>query len=123
VFSTSQVQDTLQRMKKPPKTGLDFATAREICIRENLGILISGEISPSPGSYQLTVRAVDPQSGITKALVLGSLNRKEELSPFIDKISQRLRRALGERNSDIAQDSKPLAQVTTSSLEALERFS
>lgn len=123
VFSSSQVQETLQRMKKPPKAGLDFATAREICIRENLGILISGEISASQGSYQITVRAVDPRTYSTKAVTLGSLTRKDELSPFIDKISQQLRRALGERNSDIAQDSKPLAQVTTSSLDALERFS
>ncbi len=48
---------------------------------------------------------------------------QDEILPQLDQLSKRIRKDLGESQYAIAQQSKPLKKVTTSSLEALKQYS
>jgi len=123
VFPRGRIVDTLRRMQKPVDTRLDQATAREICLRENLQTFISGEVIPAAGGYRIAVRAVDPQSEVTLAALAEPLLGKQELWNAVDRLSAKLREELGEERSVVKRDTVPLERATTRSLEALERFS
>jgi Flp pilus assembly protein TadD len=123
VFPRGRTVDTLRRMQKPVDARLDPATAREICLREDLPTFISGEILPAGGGYQIAVRAVDPRSEVTLAAVAEPLPGKQDLWNAVDRLSAKLRENLGEERSVVKRDSVPLERATTRSLEALERFS
>lgn len=123
VFPRGRIVETLRLMQKPVDARLDPATAREICLREDLPTFISGEILPAGGGYQIAVRAVDPRSEVTLAAVAEPLPGKQDLWNAVDRMSAKLREELGEERSVVKRDSVPLERATTRSLEALERFS
>jgi tetratricopeptide (TPR) repeat protein len=123
VFPRGRTVDTLLRMQKPVDARLDPATAREICLRENLQTFISGEVVPAAGGYRIAVRAVDPKSEVTLAALAEPLPGKQGLWNAVDRLSAELRENLGEERSIVKRDSVPLERATTQSLEALERFS
>jgi tetratricopeptide (TPR) repeat protein/predicted Ser/Thr protein kinase len=123
VFPRARTVDTLRRMQKPIDARLDPATAREICLRENLQTLITGEVVPAGRGYRIAVRIVDPQSEMTLAALAEPLSGKQGLWDAVDRLSAKLREDLGEERSVVKRDSVPLERATTRSLEALERFS
>ena len=123
VFPRGRIVEALRLMGMPADTRLDPATAREICLRENLPAFISGETLPAGTGYRIAVRAVDPQSEVTLAAVAEPLLGKQDLWNAVDRLSAKLREELGEERSVVKRDSMPLERATTRSLEALERFS
>jgi len=123
VIPRSQAQETMALMRLPGTAPLDLATATQICRREAYPILVSGTVTPAAAGFDIQVRAIDPQTGETRALVTQTAARKQELPASIDRLAGDLRRELGENWLAIARDSTPSERVTTSSFEALERFS
>jgi tetratricopeptide (TPR) repeat protein len=123
VFPRGRIVETLKLMRKPGDTRLDQAIAREICVRENLPMFISGEVIPAAGGYEIAVRAVDAHSEVTLAALGEPLGGKQDLWNAVDRLSAKLREDLGEERSVVKRDSVPLERATTRSLEALERFS
>jgi tetratricopeptide (TPR) repeat protein len=123
VFPRGRIVETLKLMRKPGDTRLDQAIAREICVRENLPMFISGEVIPAAGGYEIAVRAVDAHSEMTLAALGEPLGGKQDLWNAVDRLSAKLREHLGEERSVVKRDSVPLERATTGSLEALERFS
>ncbi|MFB3923754.1 MAG: protein kinase [Terriglobia bacterium] len=123
VFPRGRINETLREMQKPVDARLDAATAREICLRENLHAYISGEIVPDRGGYQIVARAVDPRSGVKLAAFGESLNGKQQIWGALDRLSAKLREDLGEDSRVVNLESVPLARATTRSLEALEVYS
>ncbi len=123
VFPRARTADTLRRMQKPVDARLDPATAREVCLRENLQTLITGEMVPAGRGYRIAVRIVDPQNEMTLAALVEPLPGKQGLWDAVDRLSAKLREDLGEERSVVKRDSVPLERATTRSLEALERFS
>jgi len=123
VFPQARLFETLSRMKRNDVTHVDEALGREICQRENVRVLLASSIRGSGGRFQITVRALDPATDDLLFVESEQFTRKEELFDRVDVLARRVRKDLGESLIGIKNNSLPLAQVTTHSLEALQLYS
>ncbi len=123
VFSRARVATTLQRMRKPPQSRIDEAIAREICARENIRALVTPTVTRSGREYALAARLVDPVTGnAVKSYLIGAKDENAILNA-VQETASRLRRDLGESVAAISANNRPMAQVTTPVLVALQQYS
>ena len=122
VFPLSRASEVLRLMNRAPNDSIDEATGREICQRQALEAVILGSITKLGDRYVLVVRAVSPE-GTSLASTENVVGNIGELPAAMDRISAYLRKALGEPRRQIEENSLPLAEVTSSSLEAIRNFS
>ncbi len=122
VLSPDRLRQALKRMRKSEDETLSDALAREICQREGVRALLTGSIARLGDSYVLSVRIVDPSTGSAVRTLTERTGSREEILPALDRLSETLRRELGESLSSIQGTNLKLAEATTSSLEALQLF-
>ena len=101
---------------------IDDSLARQVSLRENYRALLTGTLSQSGGMYHVEMSVTDPRSGSVLIADGESFRSSSDLYAAVDRLTFRLRRRLGESLSKIER-TKALAQVTTPSLEALQRYS
>ena len=118
----ASLTEALARMERSPDEKLTLEMAREVAVREGYAAVIAGEITAVGNGYVLTSRIVDAASGQTLASDRQSAANADEIIPAIDRLSARMRERVGESYSDLRAD-EPLHQVTTGSLEALQKYS
>jgi tetratricopeptide (TPR) repeat protein len=123
VFPRTRVYDVLKRMQRPDTARVDEALGREICLRENLQVLLVGSVDHVGSQYQITVRGLDPAHGNLYFAEKQRFSRKDDFFEKTDKIARQVRYDLGESLARIGENSPPLARVTTRSLEALQLYS
>lgn len=123
VFPRTRVYEVLQRMRRQDATRIDENLGREICQRENLQVLLTGSIEHVGNIFQITVRGVDPVRGSLLFAERERFSNKAEFFNKEDVLAKRARTDLGESLSRIEATSRPLAKVTTSSIEALTLYS
>jgi serine/threonine protein kinase len=98
VVPYEQITQALKRMMRPLTTRLDSDTARELCLREEIPIWVSGEIVQAGSGYSLTMSAVWTESGKVLAFETIALQDPSELIHKIEVASGALRRrVVGER--------------------------
>jgi len=120
LVSPRTVEGALTRMQRPRGTRLDEETAREIAEREGLAAVVGGEILSAGGSYVITAHLVTP-AGDLLANARTTAADSSRIIEAIDEISRDLREQIGESYTSMRK-SPALAQVSTSSLEALRKF-
>jgi tetratricopeptide (TPR) repeat protein/tRNA A-37 threonylcarbamoyl transferase component Bud32 len=123
VLPRARVYEALQRMKRPDVTHIDEAIGREVCRREDAKALLAGSIARIDNTFQISVWATDPVHG---NLLLAENTRITDRGQFfeeVDSLARKVRNRLGESLSGIEESSRPLARVTTNSLEALQLYS
>ncbi|HET7751550.1 MAG TPA: protein kinase [Terriglobales bacterium] len=123
VFPRSRIYEALQRMQRREATRIDENLAREICRRENVPLLLAGSITRVDDSFQIGLRAVDPASDQVLFAEQARFVRQADTFAQMDALASRVRSHLGESLSGIRNSSRPLAQVTTQSMQALELYS
>ena len=104
-----------------PET-LSEGAAREIAVRQGLGIVLAGTIAPRASGYDISLRALRSVSGDEISEANGRADSKEQVLSVATSLVTGVRRALGEQGSD----SDPLLEmksVSTRSLEAVSHFS
>jgi len=102
---------------------IDGRLGRELCLRENYQALLTGDISRNGAMYVIAMTVEIPGRD---AGVMSDVERIEspgDAYAAVDRMSIRVRRALGESLNRAGTPIKALAQVTTRSLEALQRYS
>ena len=119
----TRIRESLRRMEKPAVARTDEATGREIAQREGFRLVLAPTIASTGGSYLLAASLLDPSTGAALKSETVQARAKQEVLAALDELSRRIRGDLGEASSMIAGQTKPLARVTTSSLEALQHFS
>ena len=123
VLPRQRMIETLKRMEKENSTTIYEETGREIAIREGIEIFIVPTISKVGSQYILTAKILDTQTAnILKSEVLYA-DSQDEIIEKLDQLSRKIRRRLGESAMRISDQSKPLKEVTTSSLAALKQYS
>ncbi len=110
-------------MGRKGDTPLTGDVAQEVCERDNRDVLISGAIAQLGRVYLLTLEATDCHSGKTLASAKTRANSKEDVLSAIDTTADHIRSQLGESAQSVESYGLPIAQVTTSSLEALKAYS
>jgi eukaryotic-like serine/threonine-protein kinase len=123
VVSDEKVEMTLRLMARPATTPLTPAIAREVCQRAGSKAFIAGSIASLGSQYVLGLKAVNCQSGEVLAEEQASAQAKEKVLAALGGAASRLRRQLGESLTTVQNFDVPLAEATTSSLEALKAFS
>jgi eukaryotic-like serine/threonine-protein kinase len=123
VLSDSEVTKTLQQMTRPVGTKLTPQVARELCQRAGSKAYIAGSIDSLGSQYVLGLKALNCQSGDALAEDQVTAASKEKVLDALGAATSKLRTELGESLATVQKFDVPLAQATTSSLEALKAYS
>lgn len=119
VYTRSQTAGVL-RLMELGDTVVDEELARQIAQREGLAAVLVGSVSRLGDNYVLAARVLRPADG-EELLAVRSTAAGSYMVDAVEALSREVRARLGESSSAI-RDSRPLPQVTTRSLEALERY-
>jgi tetratricopeptide (TPR) repeat protein len=123
IITPQTVTAALLRMQLPENTRIDTAIARQVARREGAKAIVGGEVvSITGGGFVVNMRLVSADSGQELASVQASAGAAKDLIPTIGRLTRRLRTKMGESLKHL-RASPELAQVTTSSLPALEAYS
>jgi|SRR5579875_1246708 len=123
VIPRSQVYETARLMGRSNFAVVDRTLGREICERDNCRAVLAGSVVATGPRYEITEELVDPAKDASVLVDTASMNSPADLYSTVDALTKRLRNNAGESLAQISHGSQPLAQVTTSSLEALQRYS
>ena len=122
VLSENKVAAALQMMSRPKDTKIAPDLAREICQRAGSKAYIAGSIDSLGSQYVLGLKVVNCQSGDTLAQEQATAAAKEKVLDTLGDVASKLRGELGESLATVRRFDVPLAEATTSSLEALKSF-
>jgi tetratricopeptide (TPR) repeat protein len=121
LVDATRITDGLQRMQRAPGTPLNPALARELAEREGIKAVVTGEIDPVGRGYVLVASVVSASDGAVLTGVREAAADEAALIPALDRLSRALRERIGESLTTI-RATEPLEQVTTHSLEALQKY-
>ena len=119
----------LSALQAAKRTGLKEVSAideklgRELCLHENYKALLSGSVFKNGSHYTIAMQIQITGKDSASISETETIQSPDELLAGVDRLVTRIRRDLGESLSQIETNAKPLAQVTTSSLDALQRYS
>ena len=122
VVEPAAVRDALRRMQQPATARVDLALAREIAAREGIKAVVDGDIAAVGSGFMVSARLVSAPTGQVLAAYRAGARDANALIPAIDQLSKQLRAKIGESLRSV-NAAPPLAQVTTSSLDALRKYS
>jgi eukaryotic-like serine/threonine-protein kinase len=111
----------LRLMERPSAVTLSASLAREIAERQGVKAVVTGQIDPVGRGYVLSASLLGAADGQVLAAVRESADNQDALLPAIDRLSKKLRERIGESLTTIRAN-PGLEQVTTGSLEALQRY-
>ena len=117
----SAVADILQQMKRPRDSRLDASTAREVATRAGASAVLGGRLARAGAGYVVSMDLTSARNGTTLASVQGTANEPADLLKTVDKLTRRLRGRMGESLKAV-QQTLPLEQATTTSLDALRKY-
>jgi eukaryotic-like serine/threonine-protein kinase len=120
VLPENKVAATLKLMTRPRDTKLTRDVARELCQRADSKAYIAGSIASLGNEYVLGLEAVNCQSGDPLAEQQITAASKEKVLDALGEAASKLRGELGESLATVQKFDVPLAEATTSSLEALK---
>jgi eukaryotic-like serine/threonine-protein kinase len=123
VLSENKVAATLQMMSRPAGTKLTPEVTHELCQRAGSKAYIAGSIASLGSQYVLGLRAVNCQNGDPLAEEQVTAASKEKVLDALGEAASKLRGELGESLATVQKFDVPLAEATTSSLEALKTYS
>jgi eukaryotic-like serine/threonine-protein kinase len=123
VLSDSKMHSSLQMMGQPASTRVTEQIGREICQRSGSKAMLAGSIAQVGGRYSIVLNAVNCGSGDTIASASGDADNKDHVLDTLGSVGSAMRGKLGESLSSVEKFSAPMADATTSSLEALKAYS
>jgi len=121
LVEAAQLEDALRRAGRDPVTPVTPELARELAIRDGIKAFIEGEVGAVGGAYVLTATLRRGEDGTSLASFRRTARDPDAFIDAIDRLSQDIRERVGESLRSIRMGT-PLAQATTSSLEALRRY-
>jgi len=122
VMDDGQVQRGLRLMRLPSGERITDQIAHDICVRDAAAATIDGSIASLGKNYVLTLQAITCQAGATLARAQVQAQDKEHVLDAVGTAAAAMRGELGESLSSIQKLNRPLDQVTTRSLEALQNL-
>jgi len=123
MISDRQVQKTLALMGQPKEARLTSETAQQICERTASAMALEGSIAKLGSQYVLGLRARNCNTGRILDQQQAVATRREDVLNSLSQIARRFRTRAGESLATVEKHSTPLAEATTSSLEALKAYS
>jgi tetratricopeptide (TPR) repeat protein len=119
-LSRSRIQGLSRWSGDPPLARIDGDTAREAARRATARAVLLPVLYRLGGSYVVEVRAEAPVDGATLFSARETTSSKEGIVPALDRISDRVRRELGEPAGDIEAARIQVGRLDGRSLEAYD---
>ena len=105
-----------------PADTFDETKARELALKQGLGVVVSGTIDPrSGGGYELSVKAVQTVTGDELASARSRASSKDDVLAVVTRLVTIVRRALGDETSDSAQ-LFAMRSVSATSLDVVHNY-
>jgi tetratricopeptide (TPR) repeat protein len=117
----AEIEAVLERMNRSSSAILTPSLARDVAQREGVKAIVVGEVGRLGAGYVLTVSVLSAADGRTLASGRETASGDAEVINAVDRLSAGLREAIGESLKSI-RASPPLERVTTTSLEALKKY-
>ena len=119
-----RVVDTLKLMQRPADMRITEQVGREISLRDgDIRAMVSGSIQEIGGTYAIALKLIDPFRGNTVAVFERQAKGKKNVLKTMHRLSEDVRRNLGEPLAAVVPPGQTLERVTTDSLEALTLYS
>ncbi len=122
VVADQRVRETLRFMDRSPDERVTPDIGREICEREGIKAMMTGQIVPLGSSFVITLTALNCATGETIAAEQVQAESAEQVLSVLGQAAVNIRGQLGESLPMIESFNTPI-EATTSSLDALKAFS
>jgi tetratricopeptide (TPR) repeat protein len=86
-----------------PPAKMDEPSAREIAVKQGLGIVVSGSVDRQGSGYGVSIKAAQTVTGTVLADVKGKASTKEQIVPTATRLVTAVRKALGDEASESDQ--------------------
>jgi serine/threonine protein kinase/tetratricopeptide (TPR) repeat protein len=123
LISDRKVQQTLRLMGQPKDARLNSEVAQQICERTGSAAVLEGSIASVGSQYVLGLRAKDCNTGNILDQEQAMAAKREDVLNSLSEMSRKFRTRVGESLATVERHSTPLAEATTSSLDALKAYS
>ncbi len=123
LISEERIQHTLSLMNRSAGARLTPEVARELCERTGSTAVLEGSISGLGRQYVIGLRARHCRTGDVLDEEQAQAPTKEDVLASLSQIASLFRTRIGESLATVKQHDTPLAEATTSSLEALKTYS
>jgi pentatricopeptide repeat protein len=122
VASWERLRDLLKQMGKDPDAPIDKETGFEICRREGITVLVTGEVTKAGNVFVTNIKALD--AGTKRSLASASSQGQGEESILLTQIDDLAARVYQKLDWTLAKAgaAPPVAEFTTASMEAYNDF-
>jgi tetratricopeptide (TPR) repeat protein len=122
VLPDQTVSETLKLMKRQPDERLTKDLAKQVCMRNGNKALLTASIAKVGERYHLDLRTMNCVTGTMLASADADADNKEKVIAALKGASNELRQKLGESLASVEENSTPLPQATSPSLEAIQAY-
>ena len=123
LVSENKVNQTLKLMGRSAGDRLTPEVAREVCQRTGSKAMLTGSIAGIGSQFVVGLKAVNCDTGDVLAGAQEQAAGKEAVLKALDAAAVSLRGKLAESLSSVQKYATPVAEATTTSLEALKAYS
>jgi serine/threonine protein kinase/tetratricopeptide (TPR) repeat protein len=123
LLPAERVLTAMTLLQIPETSPLDQKSAILVARREGARAVIAGSINRIGSTYMLICGIIDGGTGETVQILREEVPKVEAVLSGMDKLCEELRENLGESLAHISEARRPLEQVTTRSLQAIEYYS
>ena len=122
LYARSRLPQMYRLMQLDTPVTLTYELAKEVAERDHVPFVVGLHVSRDGEGYRLSARMADVGHGRELGEVEATASMQREVIAALGDVVEKVRRALGETRSELADRRAPLPQVTTSSLEALRSY-
>jgi serine/threonine protein kinase/tetratricopeptide (TPR) repeat protein len=123
LISEERMQAVLRLMGQPADARLTPAIARDLCERTGSAAVLDASISSLGSQYVVGLSAKDCRTGNVLVEEQVQAAKKEDVLNALGEIASKFRSRVGESLTTVQKYDTPLAEATTSSMEALKAYS
>jgi eukaryotic-like serine/threonine-protein kinase len=121
VMTPAALRTALDRMQRPAVARVGAPLAREIAVREGVPLVVEGRLQKVGKTFLVRAALVQPNDGGESAAVQETASSEDELIAAIGRLARRTREKLGESGATLTVLA-PMERVTTTSLDALRKY-
>jgi len=99
----------------------DEAAARELAVKQGLGVVISGSVTRQGNSYEIALKAAQTVTGATITTAKGRASGKDQVLPETTRLVAAIRKALGDRTSE-SEQLFAMASLSATSLDVVRLY-
>jgi len=122
ILPERKVRETLGLMDLEVNERITPEIGQEICKRQGIKALVTGEIAALGNNYVITLNAIECQTGNSLTRRQVEADSKETVLAAVGDAARSLREDLGESLATIERFDAPVEEATTASLEALKNL-